>query len=245
MFYESAARFVAGFLIAAAVGLAVGGCSSGVPDIEQPSRSQLVRLLAELKPWDSQVSYGLADQRRLKATGRVFNRASSALVEETLHEFGNLSKLDPKKYDESKAFLLLRVLFVLPDKAPMEQRFTTGWLGKNGDGNRDGTMNLAWPIRWRWGLPSLDDVPVGYEGRRYDAVREYRYLVDRFPRRMENKGRRTKTSTGRAHPPKHAVALTGTPDVIRAIVVQPPSASIMARTASNKTPAQTLSLQSA
>jgi hypothetical protein len=85
--------------------------------------------------------------------------------------------------DETRLFLLSRVVFDLPSRAPADQRRTwKGWLNWP-EVDADGTVNLSWPVRWDESGPSLSGRYAGSEGPRYAAVEEYRDLRERFPLR--------------------------------------------------------------
>jgi hypothetical protein len=86
---------------------------------------------------------------------------------------------------ETKVYLLMRVVFDLPERAPARDRYGFGgWLHdmptEEPPVNPDGTVNLAWPVSWRSGDPRLVAGFQGLEGQPYDAVAEYRYLNARY-----------------------------------------------------------------
>ena len=82
--------------------------------------------------------------------------------------------------DETRLFLLQRVVFDLPESAPeSERRPFKGWVNWPAPG-LDGTVSIAWPISWSGGRPALVDPYVGSEGRPYDAAAEYRHFRENY-----------------------------------------------------------------
>jgi hypothetical protein len=82
--------------------------------------------------------------------------------------------------DETRLFLLMRVVFDLPEQAPEEERRSyKGWVNWPPPG-ADGTVSLAWPLTFAAGDPALVDPYEGSEGPRYAAVSEYRHLLERY-----------------------------------------------------------------
>ena len=125
---------------------------------------------------------------QLVVLARRLQSISPDLVEKRLFEsrnhFENYS--DAQLSNDRKLYLLIRVIFDLPENASKNDSFKTGgWITMHTDINNDGTFNLAWPIKWKDGSPVLVS---GYQGieslGRYDASIEYHYLRSKY--RMRN-----------------------------------------------------------
>ena len=140
-------------------------------------------LLAAVPPWVDPTGNTEYDTKRLFLIANECIRASPSEMRLALRMFSARFKDDPLRYDPSKAFLLVRTLFYLPEQAAVNQRITAGWRGEKGDLNADGTINLGWPIHWRFGRPRLDDRFEGYNGEPYDPVADYDAFLSRFPLR--------------------------------------------------------------
>lgn len=82
---------------------------------------------------------------------------------------------------DSKPFILMRVVFELPEAAPVEQRFSyKGWSNWPVPDARN-QVNLGWPVTWQGGHPGLQALYDGSMGRPYTASAEYRFLLQTFP----------------------------------------------------------------
>jgi hypothetical protein len=83
--------------------------------------------------------------------------------------------------DESKVFILMRVVFDLPVSALESECLSfkgwTNWPLPDAAGH----VNLSWPVEWRYGKPSLLAHYEGSEGVPYGAAEEYEYFRARFP----------------------------------------------------------------
>lgn len=81
--------------------------------------------------------------------------------------------------NDSKLYLLIRVVFYLPEHAPKEEKWSYfgHWLRFQTEYNSDGTINQAWPIMWNKGNPCLISGCLGIQGfGRYSAADEFLYL---------------------------------------------------------------------
>ena len=134
----------------------------------------LLSAFGPLAPWPA--GGDLSDQEwdRYLAAAREVQAAQPGEVEPALLEF-----LDGGG-EETSLFLLLRVVFDLPERAPVEERRTwKGWVNWP-EPDPDGTVNLSWPVRWDGSRPALQAAFEGAEGPRYAAIEEYRDLRERF-----------------------------------------------------------------
>ena len=138
----------------------------------------LLALLGALRPWTDRLDFTDADWRGYIDAARAVQQADPAVVETVLDTFVEVcsSETITEYTSESKPFLLMRVVFDLPEAAPVrERRSFKGWINWPGPDTR-GEVSLAWPITWRDGAPDLSASYEGCEGGPYDAAAEYRFL---------------------------------------------------------------------
>lgn len=140
------------------------------------------------------------DWRQLIVVARVIQTNSPRDVENVLNQFqmrgivnGNFQHLNLERAaEDEKLFLLMRVVFQLPESVPFDEKpfvYFGGWAGRwagtNGVTNPDGTVNLDWPIRWQDGHPEIYGEFLGFEGidARYCAAHEYAFFLRNYPMR--------------------------------------------------------------
>jgi hypothetical protein len=142
--------------------------------------TSLADTLGELVPWTSANDLSPQAWDRYVAAARAVQRAAPAEVERAIQDVLATGSDAREGDDETRVFLLLRVVFDLPERAPADERRSyKGWVNWPApDG--DGCVSLAWPIAWRDGRPALVAGYEGSEGPRYAAVAEYRHLLDRY-----------------------------------------------------------------
>lgn len=86
----------------------------------------------------------------------------------------------------SKLYLLLRVLFDVPEAYPRDKaKFFGGWRGwlENRASPESDTANLLWPLGYHDQRLALVDSMTGYFGLPYDGLGEYDYFASHFPLR--------------------------------------------------------------
>lgn len=82
--------------------------------------------------------------------------------------------------DESRVFLLMRVLFDLPQSAPAaSRRIHKGWTNWPAP-DKDDQVTMAWPISWHLRKPELVAPRAGSRGMPYDAENEYRSFLKQY-----------------------------------------------------------------
>ena len=82
--------------------------------------------------------------------------------------------------NETRLFLLMRVVYDLPSSASVDiRRVFKGWVNWPAP-DENGMVNLSWPIDWQQGRPTLIAVYQGADGPGYAAIEEYRYLFEHF-----------------------------------------------------------------
>jgi hypothetical protein len=144
----------------------------------------LEKLLDEISPWPAvSDGYPRRSWSRLVSAARIVQTNEPEAVARALRKQQLAGKpIAEFKYaglkrtlDDSKLFLLMRVVFEIPDSAPSSVESTPGF----GNWTKPATPeNPAWPIRWNNGKPEFVSPYRGVDNNRerYDAAKEYRYF---------------------------------------------------------------------
>lgn len=143
--------------------------------------------LRALPPWLRAVDFGDAEWDEYIRTAKLFQQSDPETVAAALDRFAAESRCLDENYPgyehESKPFLLMRVMFALPQQVPAAQRFSyKGWSNWPEPDGR-GEVNPGWPVAWNKGRPYLEASYTGSEGQAYPASAEYRFLRATFPYR--------------------------------------------------------------
>jgi len=144
---------------------------------------KLKRQLTKLEPWTSSTNYSPAGWKQLVETAKSFQKVTPKLASDALNEHLNRysRKADQLAVEQGKVFLLLRVIFELPESVSAAQRLTFArWPQARSDTNANGTVNLSWPLSWQQGKPQLIAGREGSAGPNYSPAEEYAYLRYRF-----------------------------------------------------------------
>jgi hypothetical protein len=164
-------------------------CCSKDPKIklenEMVSQKQLLESFDLLVPWTTPDDFKPKDWEVYVRVARMVQGSAPGAVKSALADFMNKAVNEEYKgYEsESKLFLLMRIVFDLPERAPAKARFSfKGWENWP-EPDEKGYVNLAWPISWKDNLPKLEASYKGSMGQPYGAVEEYQYLLDHFPYR--------------------------------------------------------------
>ncbi len=162
-------------------------------------KTRLEALLKPVEPWPGfETNYSSASWDRLIEAAKIIQRSDAQAVQNVLHEFQIAGSQDQilqhftreQIADDGKLYLLMRVVFDLPEAVTMSPGqhvvISGAWMGRwvesGGQKNADGTVNLAWPLKWNHGQPQLTGGYVGLQGinARYDAAAEYDYFRDHY-----------------------------------------------------------------
>jgi hypothetical protein len=122
---------------------------------------------------------------RLMQLAIQLQRANSATVKEALRAYA-----DPHRRtdDWSKAYLLLRVMFTVPDE-PFDPRkhnhprLPCGgfWVGYPREEDETKDLSMSMPMVWTRDGPQIRGMLAGYSGPPYDAAKEYTILLENYP----------------------------------------------------------------
>lgn len=150
---------------------------------------ELTTLIQSLRPWSQREGFTDADWKNYVDVAKIVQETDPRTVEAALDQFVRAATQEPftGSEGESKPFLLMRVVFDLPEAAPERlRRSFKGWTNWP-RADAQGAVSLAWPISWRSGKPELVASYQGSEGMPYAALAEYHYLRGHFPyRRLED-----------------------------------------------------------
>jgi hypothetical protein len=180
--------------------ITVGLLASSAEDTNL-SQARLKIMLKTVEPWPClDTNYPSTNWAQLVAAAKIFQKSSPSTVEQALRQYqmggatnGEFQRFNDEQLDnDTKLYLLMRVVFDLPETVPANTKqiivfgyWSGRWLKENGEMNSDGTINLAWPIRWNHGHPELIGGCIGLQGvdTRYDAGAEYQYFRGKYPYR--------------------------------------------------------------
>jgi hypothetical protein len=158
----------------------------GVPASKEYSRTNWNRLLTLAK-----YVKGCEPESVIKALTEYENRSPfrkaiidlDKLSDHTLPQF-DANAFEKLIGEDAKLFLLMRVVFALPEHAPSRPRFYP-WHENHTDINPDDTVNVSWPITWTNGRPELMSGDPGIQGvvDLYLPAEEYSYFLRHYPMR--------------------------------------------------------------
>jgi hypothetical protein len=170
-----------------------GGCVASVSQDGSTTLTEkkLQTLADSIVGWSQVGSSNISSTQwsNLVAVAKVIQTSDPKSVERALHlyQLGGEAETNfddsLRLADDSKLFLLMRVVFVLPESVPEHDfHFFGGWIGSSGLYNSDGSMNQSWPIKWDNAHPKLMAVYGGIQGinARYDASAEYAFFRKKY-----------------------------------------------------------------
>lgn len=148
--------------------------------------STLLEDYDSLKPWPADTSFSSKDWENYIRVARRVQSTEPNEIKKSIYSFLTSQGIPDDTIEENytKIFLLLRVVFDLPEDAPEETlRSFVGWSNWSEAVIGEKRINLSWPISWAWPKPKLVSGCFGREGVPYFAVEEYEYLLNTFPYR--------------------------------------------------------------
>jgi len=147
------------------------------------AKYQLKSRIAKIEPWGPSTAYSQEGWRQLVRSARVLQECKPALTARVLEEYLQDFSSQPAQLNvaQGRAFLLLRVVFDLPDRAQGGPLISAaGWKRGQSELNPDGSFNQAWPILWNQGHPQLVSGCEGVAGSDYSAAKEFAMFRYRF-----------------------------------------------------------------
>ncbi len=157
------------------------------------TEQELRRLLLPVKGWDQFDGQGYSsnDWENLVIAAKAIQDSSPNSVERAMwlyqldgHPTNEFSAFFPPDFD-TKLFLLMRVIFDLPDSIRGRIIMYGAWEIGPGIYNSDGSLNQSWPIKWDNSHPKIIYRFAGIEGinGRYNASREFAEFLTNYPMR--------------------------------------------------------------
>lgn len=169
------------------------GHHSTEPSANDLDVAELMRYLHQVKPCPEASDpspYGEEAWSRLIRVARLFQQADPTMVEIALQSYVTHYATSFKEEDDfiaewSKPFLVLRVMFDLPEDDGVDGYISQGWVtgGFCFAGRPDFAavpVTLAMPLQWDEGPPAITAGIAAYNGPDYPAGREYRFFLDHF-----------------------------------------------------------------
>ncbi len=158
---------------------------------ETASVNTLVAAIKGLEPWRQSKGYSKEGWDAAISVARLIQGTDAAIVEKVLDAYMAQVRNAPANGDfepDSRPFILMRVVFDLPEKAEPREAFSfKGWTNSK-ERERDGRVNLAWPVSWGPAGPSLVARYEGSEGLPYSAADEFRLMKRKFAfRKLEKR----------------------------------------------------------
>lgn len=160
-------------------------CSSLRPVAQDPAtqRQAIIDSIAHITPWSGIDDYGSEDWASLRRSAILVQESDPAVVEQAIRAFRAqcFERTSDVPVDcDSQVFLLLRMVFDLPEDAPVHERaIFIGWMNWPEVDETD-SVNLAWPLSWASGAPSFVASQFGAMGAPYAAVEEYRHMLEHY-----------------------------------------------------------------
>ena len=157
-----------------------GGCASQPTDFIDTK--SLAAKMSMIDCWpDISTNYPTANWAKLVILAKLIQKSDSESVCSTLREYqlGQAPDSLQEIRNDSKLYLLMRIVFDLPEHAPNNSNWSHfgSWLTVRTEYNADGTINRAWPLIWNRGNPYLVSGCRGIQGfTRYDAADEFLYF---------------------------------------------------------------------
>ncbi len=141
---------------------------------------RLTAAFRRLAPWPHDRDLSGEEWRLYADAARLVQSSRQEDVERALILFLDEAAGAGGPDHETRLFLLMRVVFDLPDRAPAgDRRIFKGWINWPAP-DAGGTISLSWPVTWGGARPSLAARFAGAEGPRYGALEEYRHLLARY-----------------------------------------------------------------
>lgn len=144
--------------------------------------ARLLKQLHALPDWTTIPNYPERGWKQMIEVAKIWQNSNSNEV------IRALDALYLGEEDHAKAFLLLRVLFNLPESAATEKYHSfqqyAMWYSMYLNEHPEASANLAWPMSWRLGRPSLvEGKPGVVMGNSPPLSSEYSYMLANYPYR--------------------------------------------------------------
>ena len=117
------------------------------------TNEDLAAMFGSLRPWSRSSDFRDQDWENYVRVARRVQQTDSQVVEAALDSFVKAEANDTVTdyTSESKPFLLMRVVFDLPESAPVGEQMAAQRMDNWPKPDEDGRVSLAWPISWQSG----------------------------------------------------------------------------------------------
>ncbi|MCF8309637.1 MAG: hypothetical protein K9I68_11565 [Bacteroidales bacterium] len=134
-----------------------------------------------LTPWSDR-SYTEADNNLLRENAQQLQRLSTTEIMNGIEEYSTYYKGETDAL--SKLYIMMRILFDVPEFTPMDQAQSFGGWIKPEQLITGEQTSLLWPLGFDEGpIPVVKHDFMGYAGTSYNAVDEAQYFMEQFGRR--------------------------------------------------------------
>lgn len=149
--------------------------ATGVKRLEQGMK--------QVSEWGSTSDYPEDSWRRLRVVARELQSYSPKFAKDVISRYqasdnGQYGKEDFQK--DGKLYLLMRVMFKLPEQSRESHVLFGGWMMPQGSYEHGELHNLGWPVTWKSGNPALESGYFGLQGSRYNATAEFDYFQSKY-----------------------------------------------------------------
>lgn len=168
--------------VAIVVLVALMGSCNKAEDSTTSGADALVSMLRSVEPWRASRDYTVPEWDRALKVARHVQKSDPDDVRLAIRRFIPECRRESFEHftgdyeDESKVFIVLRLVFDLPAGQPSDKRICfKGWT----NWPETEMIDLGWPVSWQQGRPRLVARWQGSNGP-YDALGEYDYLLINF-----------------------------------------------------------------
>jgi|GEM_PF-1253808 len=136
-----------------------------------------------LKPWTDTAAYTMTDNLMLLQQAMSLSALSDSEMTKGVKDYTGYYK--DQIEDLSKLFLVLRIIYNVPDSIPITQaKIFGGWVKPTSELTGE-YYKIAWPVATDpQGHPFVRYTYMGYLGAPYNAVNELEYFIHTFGRRQ-------------------------------------------------------------
>jgi hypothetical protein len=160
---------------------------------DEMDATRLNILLANVQEWpddNGTTNYPKYNWIELGLVAKIIQNCPPRQVEKALHQYqlmgsqdGDFQSLNENQLrNDKKLYLLMRMVFWLPEAESGVQVFCGGWVRPPGSYDLSAVHNVAWPVQWNNGHPALVSGYGGLQGinARYNAAEEYHYFLSKY-----------------------------------------------------------------
>ncbi len=147
------------------------------------NKETLLKKIQMLAPWSENDAFSESDWKNYIEVARQVQISDIEVIESVINNFqkeASKVKYNGVYEEDSKLFLLQRIVFELPENISANQRVSfKGWVNWPSP-DSDGNVNLSWPVSWKSKQPVLIDSYAGSLGEAYQAWSEFNYFKERY-----------------------------------------------------------------